>query len=87
MARAIVGERRSAMEIVHDILSVCDDGGAKKTAIMYQSSLSYEQLKRYLGLLSDQDLIQRVEDGHYQMTPTGRKTLRQMSGVIKALGN
>lgn len=87
MARVIVGERRSAMEIVHDILSVCDNGGAKKTAIMYQSSLSYEQLKRYLDLLSNQDLIHRKEDGHFQMTPIGQKTLRQMSSVMKALGN
>lgn len=50
------------MEIVNEILSVCDNGEAKKTAIMYQSSLNYGQMRRYLGLLSDQDLIQRKED-------------------------
>jgi predicted transcriptional regulator len=64
---------------------VCDNGGAKKTAVLYRSSLSYDQLRRYLGLLSDQDLIYRKEDGHYQLTPRGQKTLRQMSSVMKAL--
>ena len=83
MARAIIGGRRSTMEIAHEILSVCDNGGAKKTAIMYQSSLSYDQLRRYLSLLSEQDLIFKNQDGHFQVTPTGQKTLRQMSSVMR----
>ena len=85
MARAILGSRRSTMEIVQDILSVCDNGGAKKTAIMYQSSLSYDQLRRYLSLLSEQDLIYKNEEGHFQVTPTGQRTLRQMSSVMRTL--
>ena len=82
MAKAILGDRRSSIEIVHEILSVCDNGGAKKTAIMYQSSLSYDQLRRYLSLLTEQDLVRKNEEGHFQVTPTGLKTLRQMSGVL-----
>ena len=34
MSVALMGRRRSAMEIVHDILSLCNDGGLNKTAIM-----------------------------------------------------
>ena len=82
MAKAILGDRRSSIEIVHEILSVCDNGGAKKTAIMYQSSLSCDQLRRYLSLLTEQDLVRKNEEGHFQVTPTGLKTLRQMSGVL-----
>ena len=85
MAKAILGGRRSTMEIVHEILSVCDNGGAKKTAIMYQSSLSYDQLRRYLSLLSDQDLVRKNEEGRFQVIPTELKTLRQMSGVLRVL--
>ena len=85
MPKAILGSRRSTMEIVQDILSVCDNGGAKKTAIMYQSSLSYDQLRRYLALLSEQDLIHKNQEGRYQVTSAGQKTLRQMSSVIRSL--
>ena len=87
MARAILGSRRSTMEIVQEILSVCDNGRAKKTAIMCRSSLSYDQLRRYLSLLSQQDLVRRNEEGRFQVTPTGQRTLRQMSGVLRALRN
>ena len=87
MARAIVGECRFTMETLHQILSVCDNSGAGRTAIMSQSSPSQGQLRRYLELLSGQDLIHRKEDGRFQMTPMGQKTFRQMSGVMKALRN
>jgi len=85
LVRVITGRRRSAVEIVQDILSVCDNGGVNKTAIMYKSNLSYDQLRRYLVLLSEQDLIRKNDEGRFQITPSGKKTLRQMSSVLNAL--
>jgi predicted transcriptional regulator len=52
MAKSSIGSRRSTVEIIFDILSVCSDG-ANKTAIMYQSNLSHDQLARYLTYLED----------------------------------
>ena len=75
----------SAIEIVHDILSVCDNGGCNKTAIMYRSNLSYAQLRRYLSLLSTQQLIDKNDVGHFQVTPRGRKTMSQMASVMRSL--
>ena len=85
MPGPLMGNRRSAVEIVHEILSVCDNGGINKTAIMYRSSLSYDQLRRYLSALCDDGLVARNEQGLFQITDMGHKTLRRMSGAIKAL--
>ena len=85
MPSSITGGRRSAIEIVHKILSVCESDGVNKTAIMYRSSLSYDQLQRYLGLLSSQDLIERNDRGHYLLTRRGLDTLEQASNVIRTL--
>ena len=86
MPGSITGSRRSAFEIVHDILSVCDNGGINKTAIMYRSNLSYDQLCRYLALLSEQQLLYKTESGQFRNTTAGHKTLRQVSSVIRTLG-
>ncbi len=67
--------RRTAVEIVHEILSVCDNGGARKTAIMYRCNLNFFQLKRYLSGLSDKKLIRESDAGTFQLTPKGQATL------------
>ena len=85
MSNLITGGRRSAVEIIRQILSVCADGGANKTCIMYNSNLSYDQLRKYISLLTTQELIHRDEKGRFQITSQGRRTLRQVSNVIKTL--
>jgi hypothetical protein len=57
MLSPVMGARRSVFEIVRGMLSDCDDGGTNRTAIMYRSSLSYDQLSRYLSHLCGQGLI------------------------------
>ena len=81
----VMNGRRSAVDIVNDILSVCDNGGVNKTAVMYRSNLSYDQLRRYLSMLSDQRLIQRNDLGHFQITDSGKKTLRKVRNVVRAV--
>ena len=80
-----VGTRRSAIEIVHEVLFACSNGGINKAAIMYRCGLSYVQLRRYLARLCDQGLLQAGDTGHYQITPKGRETLKQASTVIGTL--
>ena len=48
---------RSRTEIVCNILDATN-GGATKTKIMYQAFLSYAQLKEYLSILIDNNLIE-----------------------------
>ncbi|MDA1096715.1 MAG: hypothetical protein O3B84_05605 [Chloroflexi bacterium] len=37
--------------------------GATRTAIMYGSNLSHDQLVRYLAYLTDQELLELQDDG------------------------
>jgi predicted transcriptional regulator len=52
---------RSSTEIIDSILHSVETG-ATKTHIMYRAYLSYSQLKDYLKLLQERDLI-RYEEG------------------------
>jgi predicted transcriptional regulator len=49
---------RSRTEIVCNILDATNGGGATKTKIMYAAFLSYTQLKEYLSVLIENNLIE-----------------------------
>ena len=51
---------RSRTEIVGNILDA-SNGGASKTKIMYTAFLSYNQLKEYLSVLIENNLIQYLD--------------------------
>jgi predicted transcriptional regulator len=52
---------------------------------MYRGNLSYDQLRRYLSALSDQQLIHRSDSGRFQITPAGKKALKKTSSVVRNL--
>ena len=49
---------RSKTEIVSNILDAANGGGATKTKIMYKAFLSYAQLKEYLSVLTENNLLE-----------------------------
>jgi predicted transcriptional regulator len=49
---------RSRTEIVCNILDATNGGGATKTKIMYTAFLSYAQLKEYLSVLTENNLLE-----------------------------
>jgi predicted transcriptional regulator len=51
---------RSRTEIVGNILDA-SNGGASKTKIMYTAFLSYNQLKEYLSVLIENNLIEYLD--------------------------
>ena len=53
-------KNRSRTEIVSNILDAAN-GGATKTKIMYTAFLSYNQLKEYLSVLIENNLIEYFE--------------------------
>jgi predicted transcriptional regulator len=53
--------RRSRIDITVDILKVAMNG-AKKTQIVYQANLNHNLAKKYITLLTEQDLIKQQED-------------------------
>ena len=85
MLSPLIGARRSPIEILREILSICANGEVNKTAIMYRCNLSYQQLCKYLSLLSGNGLISKNDGGRFEITREGQKTLRQASGLIKTL--
>lgn len=86
MTKLLVNGRRSAIEIIYEMLMVCR-AGANKTAVMYRSNLSHDQLVRYLGFLETQGLIHRNDQGRYLLTQQGDETLKQIEAVIRVLGD
>ena len=68
---------RSRTEIVCNILDATNGGGANKTKIMYAAFLSYVQLKEYLSVLIENNLIE-YSDGTktYKTTEKGLNYLK-----------
>ena len=52
---------RSRIDIVCNILDAANEGGTTKTKIMYYDFLSYAQLKEYLSLLIENNLIEYLD--------------------------
>ena len=80
---------RSRTEIFSQILDASNGGGIKKSKIMYKAFLSYAQLKEYLTLLTDSDLLHYDENTHtFKTTEKGLRfldTYNQLGDVMNAL--
>lgn len=50
-------KRRCELQIIEDILNLSRTG-AKKTEILYQSNMSFSQLKNYLSVLLENNIIE-----------------------------
>jgi predicted transcriptional regulator len=75
---------RSRTEIVAMILHAAN-GGATKTKIMYKAFLSYNQLKEYLSVLVENNLIDYLEGSlEYKTTEKGL-TFLKMNNEIEEL--
>ena len=78
---------RSRTEIISVILDAAN-GGATKTKIMYHAFLSYAQMKEYLRVLTENNLLNyNVDTQTFKTTEKGLRFLdiyNQMDGMIKA---
>ena len=72
---------RSRTDIVSQMLEAANDG-ATKTRIMYSAFLSYEQLKEYLSMLTENGLLEHDQESKmYKTTPKGSKFLEIYSQI------
>ena len=89
VSRKSVGQRRSNIEIIADMLRV-GEHGAGKTEIMYSANMSYSQIEKYLNYLVSHGFIDKVkpEDSVvcYRVTDSGRRLLKMIEGLVKMLG-
>jgi len=76
---------RSRTEIVSMILEAAN-GGATKTKIMYKAFLSYAQLKEYLSVLIENNLIEYLEGSqNYKTTEKGLNFLKMHNEIGELL--
>ena len=67
---------RSRTEIVSNILEA-SNGGVTKTKIMYKAFLSYNQLREYLSILIENNLIEYLDgDNKFKTTEKGLNLLK-----------
>ena len=76
---------RGRTEIVATILEAAN-GGATKTKIMYVAFLSYNQLKEYLSVLKENNLIEYNEGTQtYKTTEKGLNYLKMKNEIGELL--
>ena len=78
---------RGRTEIVSMILETAN-GGATKTKIMYNAFLSYNQLKDYLSVLIENNLIEYLEGTRtFKTTEKGLNFLKMHNAIGELLQN
>ena len=65
---------RDRIDIISQILKIANGGGVTRTKIMYRGLLSYAQIKEYLMLLTEKELLRY--DKENQTFKTTEKGLR-----------
>ncbi len=76
---------RSRTEIVAMILEAAN-GGATKTKIMYKAFLSYAQLREYLSVLIENNLLEYLEGSQaYKTTEKGINFLKMHNEIGELL--
>jgi predicted transcriptional regulator len=77
---------RSRTEIVAMILDAANGGGETKTKIMYFAFLSYNQLKEYLSILIENNVIEYFDGIHkFKTTEKGLFFLKMHSEIGELL--
>ena len=78
-------KNRSRTEIVGNILDAAN-GGATKTKIMYKAFLSYVQLKEYLSVLIENNLLEYIDGTHkFKTTEKGLNYLKMHNEIGELL--
>jgi predicted transcriptional regulator len=77
-------KHRNRIEITNEILEAANGGGATRTHIMYKAFLSFVQLREFLTVLTERDLLRY--DGETQTFKTTEKGLRFLD-AYKQLGD
>jgi predicted transcriptional regulator len=78
---------RSRTEIVGNILDAAN-GGTTKTKLMYKAYISYNQLKEYLTILIENNLIEHIDGTQtFKTTEKGLMYLKMYNAIGELLPN
>ena len=76
---------RIRTEIVSNILNAAN-GGTSKTKMMYKAYISYNQLKEYLTILIENNLIEHIDGTHkFKTTEKGLNLLKMHNEMAELL--
>jgi predicted transcriptional regulator len=76
---------RSRTEIVSNILNAAN-GGTSKTKMMYKAFISYNQLKEYLTILIENNLIKDIDGSQtFKTTEKGLHFLKMYNAIGELL--
>jgi predicted transcriptional regulator len=76
---------RGRTEILGNILDAAN-GGATKTKIMYKAFLSYNQLREYISILIENNLIEYIDGVHkFKTTSKGLNFLKMHNQIGELL--
>ena len=75
-------KNRGRLEIVRDMLCAASEK-TKKTRIMYQASLSYRLLEKYLKSILESGLVECVDDSFYLITRRGKEFLQTYDDYLE----
>jgi predicted transcriptional regulator len=78
---------RDRIDIISQILKIANGGGVTRTKIMYRGLLSYAQIKEYLMLLTEKELLRYDKENHtFKTTEKGLRfldTYSRLGDMIK----
>ena len=75
-------KRRSDLDIYAEILSLANEGGVKKTFIVYQANLNFTIINTHLSKLLERDLLE-LDDQIYKTTDKGINFLNHYEEISK----
>ena len=77
-------KKRSRTDIVKSLLRICM-GNPTITTLLYESHLSYSQLKWYLDTMEDNALIKIRKDKKFEITTKGQKYVQVVMELEKLM--
>jgi predicted transcriptional regulator len=79
---------RSRTEIISQILETANGGGATKSKILYKVFLSHGQLKEYLVVLTESDLLRYEGDTHtFKTTEKGLSFIKACNEIYQLINS
>ena len=75
--------KRNRDQINAEILALCQEDGASKTRIVYQTNLNFKTAKGHLDLLLEKGLLEAIPGEHimYKTTEKGEQALEHHKAV------
>jgi predicted transcriptional regulator len=77
---------RDRIDIISQILKIANGGGVTRTKIMYRGLLSYAQIKEYLMLLTEKELLRYDKESQtFKTTEKGLRFLDIYSSLVEMI--